>query len=141
MKVVEVQSLSKSFRVKEWPQGCKGLARRLARPRRRDVPAVDDISFSVEQGEQFAFIGPNGAGKSTTLKMLTDMNGTKLRPVWDSSSSRRDRKIQPRVSTRLKPWASMKPTTLSRPAGKFFLLFLIHFGRRLTTPHLFGFGA
>jgi ABC-2 type transport system ATP-binding protein len=71
MKVVEVQSLSKSFRVKEWPQGCKGLARLLARPRRRDVPAVDDISFSVEQGEQVAFIGPNGAGKSTTLKMLT----------------------------------------------------------------------
>jgi hypothetical protein len=35
----------------------------------------------------------------------------------------------------------MKPPTLSRPAGKLFLLFLIRFGRHLTTPHLFGFGA
>ena len=33
--------------------------------------AVDNISFSVEEGESVAFIGPNGAGKSTTIKMLT----------------------------------------------------------------------
>ena len=39
--------------------------------------AVDDISFSVKQGEVFAFLGPNGAGKSTTIKMLT----TLLRPT------------------------------------------------------------
>jgi len=32
---------------------------------------VDDISFSINQGELVAFIGPNGAGKSTTIKMLT----------------------------------------------------------------------
>ncbi|MEJ5284069.1 MAG: ABC transporter ATP-binding protein [Brevinematales bacterium] len=32
--------------------------------------AVDNISFSVEQGEIFAFLGPNGAGKTTTIKML-----------------------------------------------------------------------
>jgi hypothetical protein len=47
----------------------------------------------------------------------------------------------PRVETRLKPWASMKPPTLSRPVGRLFLLFLIYFGRHLTTPHLFGFGV
>ena len=39
--------------------------------------AVDNISFSVESGEIFAFLGPNGAGKSTTIKMLT----TLLRPI------------------------------------------------------------
>jgi ABC-2 type transport system ATP-binding protein len=38
-----------------------------------DVTAVDDISFSVAQGERFAFLGPNGAGKSTTIKMLTTL--------------------------------------------------------------------
>lgn len=32
--------------------------------------AVDDISFSVEEGEIFAFLGPNGAGKSTTINTL-----------------------------------------------------------------------
>lgn len=33
--------------------------------------AVDDISFSVDEGEIFAFLGPNGAGKTTSLKILT----------------------------------------------------------------------
>jgi len=32
--------------------------------------AVDDISFTVEQGTIFAFLGPNGAGKSTTINTL-----------------------------------------------------------------------
>jgi len=33
--------------------------------------AVDDISFSVNQGEIVGFLGPNGAGKSTTMKIIT----------------------------------------------------------------------
>lgn len=33
--------------------------------------AVDDISFSVEEGEILGFLGPNGAGKSTTMNILT----------------------------------------------------------------------
>jgi ABC-2 type transport system ATP-binding protein len=35
--------------------------------------AVDDISFSVREGEFFGFLGPNGAGKSTTIKILTSL--------------------------------------------------------------------
>lgn len=33
--------------------------------------AVDDLSFTVEEGQVLGFLGPNGAGKSTTMKMLT----------------------------------------------------------------------
>jgi ABC-2 type transport system ATP-binding protein len=33
--------------------------------------AVNDVSFSVEQGEVLGFLGPNGAGKSTTMRMIT----------------------------------------------------------------------
>lgn len=31
---------------------------------------IDDVSFSVKEGEIFGFVGPNGAGKSTTIKIL-----------------------------------------------------------------------
>lgn len=33
--------------------------------------AVDDLSFSVQEGEVLGFLGPNGAGKSTTMKVIT----------------------------------------------------------------------
>jgi ABC-2 type transport system ATP-binding protein len=35
--------------------------------------AVNDVNFSVQKGEIFAFLGPNGAGKTTTIKMLTTL--------------------------------------------------------------------
>jgi ABC-2 type transport system ATP-binding protein len=35
------------------------------------APAVDNISFSVGEGEFFAFLGQNGAGKTTTISVLT----------------------------------------------------------------------
>ncbi|PIS20976.1 multidrug ABC transporter ATP-binding protein [candidate division WWE3 bacterium CG08_land_8_20_14_0_20_43_13] len=39
----------------------------------KNVIAVDDITFTVERGEVFAFLGPNGAGKTTTIKVLTTL--------------------------------------------------------------------
>jgi len=36
-----------------------------------DFAAVEDVSFSIPQGQVVAFLGPNGAGKSTTMKLLT----------------------------------------------------------------------
>jgi len=37
---------------------------------------IEDVTFSVEQGEIFGFLGPNGAGKTTTIRLLMDL----LRP-------------------------------------------------------------
>jgi ABC-2 type transport system ATP-binding protein len=42
----------------------------------RGIPAIEDVSFSVDAGEIVGFLGPNGAGKSTTVKIITGM----LRP-------------------------------------------------------------
>jgi len=39
---------------------------------------VQDLNFSVSQGEIFGFLGPNGAGKTTTIRMLLDL----LRPSY-----------------------------------------------------------
>ena len=36
-----------------------------------DFTAVDDISFTIQNGEIIGFLGPNGAGKSTTMNMIT----------------------------------------------------------------------
>lgn len=65
-----VSKLSKrfTFPVKD-PKN--GWAKNLFTPEMREIKAVDDISFTVKNGERVAFIGPNGAGKSTTIKMLT----------------------------------------------------------------------
>lgn len=48
-KIIEVSHLSKNY---------------------KDVKAVSDISFSVSEGDFFAFLGINGAGKSTTINIL-----------------------------------------------------------------------
>ncbi len=48
-KIIEISNLSKSF---------------------GDIKAVDNISFSVNEGELFAFLGVNGAGKSTTISII-----------------------------------------------------------------------
>ena len=43
---------------------------KVFRTRKRDVQAVDRVSFRAEAGEVFGLLGPNGAGKTTTLRML-----------------------------------------------------------------------
>jgi len=37
------------------------------------VPAVQDVSFTLEPGQVLGYLGPNGSGKSTTVKMLTGL--------------------------------------------------------------------
>lgn len=71
MKIIEVNKLSKTFKIKEKEKGLIGSLKYLIHPQYHLKKAVNEISFSVEKGEILAFIGPNGAGKSTTIKMLT----------------------------------------------------------------------
>lgn len=84
--LIEVADLEKVFRVRRRA----GLLRRV----RKDVRAVDGISFQVRRGEMVGYIGPNGAGKSTTVKMLTGIltpSGGRLRVAGIDPSRERTR--------------------------------------------------
>jgi len=61
--LIDVEHVEKRFVT--WRK--RGVLRR----ERREVRAVDDLSFSIAAGTVCGYIGPNGAGKSTTVKMLT----------------------------------------------------------------------
>lgn len=60
MSAIKVQHLSKTFEQHTFWGKIK-----------KSFTAVNDINFSIEQGEFVGFLGPNGAGKTTTLKMLS----------------------------------------------------------------------
>lgn len=56
MNAVELENISKSYTTKK-----------------TSVQAVNDISFSVEEGELFGLIGPDGAGKTSIFRILTTL--------------------------------------------------------------------
>lgn len=71
--VISVEHLSKHFKIYKKKPGLWGSIESLWNREYSEVKAVDDISFSIEQGETIGFIGQNGAGKTTTLKMLSGL--------------------------------------------------------------------
>ncbi|MCS7091710.1 MAG: ATP-binding cassette domain-containing protein [Verrucomicrobiota bacterium] len=73
MPVIQVKSLTRTFRVYKKQPGLWGAVRGLFRRRYEIVHAVQGISFDIEAGEFVGFLGPNGAGKTTTLKMLAGL--------------------------------------------------------------------
>ena len=61
--VIRLESVGKTYVVR----ARAGRLRRI----RREVRAVEGVSFTVQPGEMVGYLGPNGAGKSTTIKMIT----------------------------------------------------------------------
>jgi ABC-2 type transport system ATP-binding protein len=71
MAIIEIEDLTKSYRVYQKKEGLNASLRGLFRREYREVEAVRGIDLKVEEGEFVAFLGPNGAGKTTTLKLLS----------------------------------------------------------------------
>ena len=63
MDAIQVEHLRRVFRT------TTGVFKRKT----KEILAVDDVSFSIRNGELFGLLGPNGAGKTTTVKMLTTL--------------------------------------------------------------------
>ena len=69
--MIEVSHIRKEFiSAKKYP-GFKGAIKGLVSREKVSKVAVDDISFTIQDGEIVGYIGANGAGKSTTIKMMT----------------------------------------------------------------------
>jgi ABC-2 type transport system ATP-binding protein len=69
--MIHVKNLTKIFKVNIQGNNTIEVVRRLIFPKYREVVAIKDISFSINEGEFVGYIGPNGAGKTTTLKILS----------------------------------------------------------------------
>lgn len=70
MALIEVKNLKKEFKKPIRKEGVIGYIKSLFSRKYTSLYAVNDISFSIEQGEIVGYIGANGAGKSTTVKMM-----------------------------------------------------------------------
>ena len=71
--MITVKNLKKYYQAHQKEPGLKGSLKSLFHRQYKDVKAVNDISFNIDEGELVGFIGPNGAGKTTTLKCLSGL--------------------------------------------------------------------
>lgn len=73
MSIIHVKNLVKEYSVYKKEPGFLGSVKSLFSRTYEKVRAVDNISFTIAEGELVGFIGPNGAGKTTTLKCLSGL--------------------------------------------------------------------
>lgn len=69
--MIELTSVSKTFRVSKRKAGFAEAAKAMFRRDYTEIPALQDVSFTIRDGEMVGYIGPNGAGKSSTIKVMS----------------------------------------------------------------------
>ncbi len=77
----------------------QGLTKHFPLAGGRTLVAVDDVSFSVENGEVYGLLGPNGAGKTTTIRMILGLLSPTMGHAWidGHSSSTAPEEVKRRV--------------------------------------------
>lgn len=68
--MIEFQHISKTYRVAKRQAGLGNAMKALLSREYEFVHALNDVSFTIQDGEMVGYIGPNGAGKSTTIKIM-----------------------------------------------------------------------
>ena len=69
--MIQVQNLCKTYRVSRREGGLLQAVKALGKRETHEIKALDDLSFTIGDGEIVGYIGPNGAGKSSTIKVLS----------------------------------------------------------------------
>lgn len=68
--MIQVEHLSKTFHVAKRKSGFLAATKAFVSRETTAIHALQDVSFTIQEGEMVGYIGPNGAGKSTTIKMM-----------------------------------------------------------------------
>ena len=69
--MIEVSHITKTYRVAKRDAGFINAFHSLFHREYEEIRALDDVSFTIQDGEMVGYIGPNGAGKSSTIKILS----------------------------------------------------------------------
>lgn len=69
--MITMEHVCKSYKVAKRNAGLKEACKAFFRRKTEIIQALDDINFTILDGEIVGYIGPNGAGKSSTIKILS----------------------------------------------------------------------
>lgn len=69
--MIAMKHVSKTYKIAKRKAGFRSACKSLFSREYEEIQALDDVSFTIRDGEMIGYMGPNGAGKSSTIKILS----------------------------------------------------------------------